>query len=45
MDDEGNRRLEPSYSLGSAKQITELNGLKIALLHLEIGAASGQRCS
>ena len=23
----------------------ELNGLKIVLLHLEIGAASGQRCS
>ena len=45
MDDEGNWRLEPSYSLGSARTNTELNRLKIALLHLEVGAANGQRCS
>ena len=45
MDDEGNRRLEPSYSLGSARMNTELNRLKITLLHLEVGAANGQRCS
>ena len=45
MDDKGNQRLEPSYSLGSARMNTELNRLKIALLHLEVGAASGQRCS
>ena len=45
MDDKGNQRLEPSYSLGSARMNTELNGLKIVLLHLEVGAENGQGCS
>ena len=45
MDDKGNQRLEPSEILGRARMNTKLNRLKIVLLHLEVGAANGQRCS
>jgi len=42
IEDEGDRCLDSSYSLGSVKAGIELTGTEIAILHLEIGAAKGQ---
>ena len=42
VDDEGDRCLDSSYSLGSVKAGIEVTGTEVAILHLEIGAAKGQ---
>jgi len=42
IEDEGDRCLDSSYSLGSVKVGIELTGTEVAILHLEIGAAKGQ---
>ena len=42
VDDEGDRCLDSSYSLGSVKAGIELTGTEVAILHLEIGAAEVQ---
>jgi len=42
MEDEGNRGLDSSYSLGSVKAGIGVTETKVAILHLEIGAAQGQ---
>ena len=40
IEDEGDRGLDSSYSLGSVKAGIELTGTEVAILHLEIGAAT-----
>ena len=42
VEDEGDRCLDSSYSLGSVKVGIELTRTEVAILHLEIGAAKGQ---
>jgi len=42
IEDEGDRYLDSSYSLGSVKVGNELTGTETAILHLEIGAAKGE---
>jgi len=42
IEDEGDRGLDSSYSLGSVKAGIGLTETKTAILHLEIGAAEGQ---
>ena len=42
VDDEGDRCLDSSYSLGSVKAGIGVTGTEVAILHLEIGAAKGQ---
>jgi len=42
VEDEGDRCLHFSYSLGSVKAGIELTRTEVAILHLEIGAAKGQ---
>ena len=42
IDDEGDRCLDSSYSLGSVKAGIGVTETKVAILHLEIGAAEGQ---
>ena len=42
MEDEGDRGLDSSYSLGSSKAGIELTRTEVVILHLEIGAARGQ---
>jgi len=42
IEDEGDRCLDCSYSLGSVTAGIELTGTEVAILHLEIGSAKGQ---
>ena len=42
IEDEGDRGLDSSYSLGSVKVGIGLTETEVAILHLEIGAAKGQ---
>jgi len=42
VDGEGDRCLDSSYSLGSVKAGIGVTETKVAILHLEIGAAEGQ---
>jgi len=42
IEDERDRCLDSSYSLGSVKAGIELTGTEVVILHLEIGAAKGQ---
>ena len=42
VDDEGDRCLDSSYSLGSVKAGIGVTETGVAILHLEIGAAEGQ---
>jgi len=42
VDDEGDRCLDSSYSLGSVKAGIGVTETEVAILHLEIGAAEGQ---
>jgi len=42
IEDEGDRCLDSSYSLGSLKAGIELTEREIAILHPEVGAAKGQ---
>ena len=42
VEDEGDRCLDSSYSLGSVKAGIGVTGTEVAILHLEIGAAEGQ---
>jgi len=42
VDDEGDRCLDSSYSLGSVKAGIGVTETKVAILHLEIGAAEGK---
>jgi len=42
IEDEGDRCLDSSYSLGSVKAGIELTRTEVVILHLEIGAARGQ---
>jgi len=42
IEEEGDRCLDSSYSLGSVKAGIELTGTEVVILHLEIGAAKGQ---
>ena len=42
IEDEGDRCLDSSYSLGSVKAGIGVTGTEVAILHLEIGAAKGQ---
>jgi len=42
IDDEGDRCLDSSYSLGSVKAGIGVTEREIAILHPEIGAAKGQ---
>jgi len=44
-EDEGDRCLDSSYSLGSVKAGIGVTEREIAILHPEIGAAEGQGCS
>jgi len=41
-EDEGDRCLDSSYSLGSDKAGIEVTETEVVILHLEIGAAKGQ---
>jgi len=41
-EDEGDRCLDSSYSLGSVKAGIEVTETEVVILHLEIGAANGQ---
>jgi len=41
-DDEGDRCLDSSYSLGSVKAGIGVTETEVGILHLEIGAAEGQ---
>ena len=40
IEDEGERCLDSSYSLGSVKAGIEVTETEVAILHLEIGAAT-----
>ena len=42
IEDEGDRCLDSSYRLGSVKAGIGVTETKVAILHLEIGAAEGQ---
>jgi len=42
VDDERDRCLDSSYSLGSVKAGIGVTETEVAILHLEIGAAEGQ---
>jgi len=42
IEDEGDRCLDSSYSLGSVKAGIEVTETEVGILHLEIGAAKGQ---
>jgi len=42
VDDEGDRCLDSSYSLGSVKAGIGVTGTEVVILHLVIGAAKGQ---
>ena len=42
IEDEGDRCLDSSYSLGSFKAGIEVTETEVGILHLEIGAAKGQ---
>jgi len=42
IEDEGERCLDSSYSLGSVKVGIEVTETEVVILHLEIGAAKGQ---
>ena len=42
IEDEGDRCLGSSYSLGSVKVGIEVTETEVVILHLEIGAAKGQ---
>jgi len=42
IDDEGDRCLDSSYSLGSVKAGIGVTETEVAILHLEIGAAEGK---
>jgi len=42
IEDEGDRCLDSSYSLGSVKAGIGVTETEVAILHLEIGAAKGQ---
>ena len=42
IEDEGDRCLDSSYSLGSVKAGIGVTETEVAILHLEIGAAKGE---